>query len=367
MTANSRDKFKEELVATAVIFHQVIFPQRAIVRPGFGILAADESTGTIGKRFEKIKLENNAENRRAYRELLMTTPDWEKHISGIIMYEETLEQKTKEGKPFLELLKEKGIIPGIKVDKGTAVIGGTNDETATTGIDGLGDRCKKYYSMGCRFAKWRAVLKIGAGMPSAVGIADNAFNLARYASICQDNGLCPIVEPEVLVDGPHTIEECAKASEKVFAAVMKALNDQGVLLEGMLLKPNMITPGTECKEKKTHQEIAMYTVRTLSRTIVPAIPGIVFLSGGQSEEEATQNLNAMNQLTGIPHPWALSFSYGRALQDSCIKTWQGKPENVKKAQEVLLSRAKGNSDATLGKYAGGAGSTESLHVKAYVY
>ncbi len=297
----------------------------------------------------------------------MTTPGWENHISGIIMYEETLEQKTADGKPFLELLKEKGVIPGIKVDMGTVPIGGTDNETATTGIDKLGERCKKYYSMGCRFAKWRAVLKIGAGMPSAIAITENAHNLARYASICQDNGLCPIVEPEVLVDGSHNIEECARASEKVFAAVMKALLDQGVLLEGMLLKPNMITPGSESKETKTSQEIAWYTVRTLSRTMVPAIPGIVFLSGGQSEEQATQNLNAMNQLTGIPRPWALSFSYGRALQDTCIKTWQGKPENVKKAQEAFLIRAKSNSEATLGKYAGGTGSTESLHVKSYVY
>jgi len=204
-------------------------------------------------------------------------------------------------------------------------------------------------------------------MPSNMAIAENAFNLARYASICQDNGLCPIVEPEVLVDGPHTIEDCAKASEKVFAAVMKALIDQSIILEGMLLKPNMITQGSECADKKAAKEIAWYTVRTLSRTMVPAIPGIVFLSGGQSEEEATLNLNAINQLTAIPRPWALSFSFGRALQDSCLKAWLGKPENVKKAQEVLLVRAKANSEATMGKYAGGTGSTESLHVKSYVY
>jgi len=300
----------------------------------------------------------------------MTTPGWEKHISGIIMYEETLDQKTKDGKPFMEILKEKGVIPGIKVDKGTVVIGGTDGETATTGIDGLDKRCADYYKKGCRFAKWRAVLKIGHGMPSCVSIAENAFNLARYAVICQDNGLCPIVEPEVLSDGSHTIEECAKASEKVFGAVMKALLDQGVILEGMLLKPNMITQGSECKDKKSPKEIAWYTARTLSRTMVPAIPGIVFLSGGQSEEEATQNLNAMNQLTGIPKPWALSFSYGRALQASCIKTWEGKAENVKKAQDVFLARAKANSEATMGKYAGGAGgegASESLHVKSYVY
>lgn len=340
------------------------------MRPGFGILAADESTGTIGKRFEKIKLENNYENRRAYRELLMTTPGWEKHISGIIMYEETLEQKTKDGKPFLELLKEKGVIPGIKVDKGVVNIAGTNGETATTGIDGLGERCQKYYAMGCRFAKWRAVLKIGEGMPSEMAITENAHNLARYASICQENGLCPIVEPEVLTDGAHTIEVCARACERVFGAVMSALLKQDILLEGILIKPNMILPGADCKEKKSEKEIAWYTVRTLSRTFVSAIPGIVFLSGGQSEEEATVYLNAMNQLTDAPRPWHLSFSFGRALQASCISAWQGKEENLAKGQEAFFQRAKGNSEATLGKYAGGAGgagSTESLHVKDYVY
>jgi len=337
------------------------------VRPGFGILAADESTGTIGKRFDKIKVENTVENRRAYRELLITTPEWEKYISGIIMYEETLEQKTKDGKPFLEILKEKGVIPGIKVDKGVVNIAGTNGETATTGIDGLGERCKKYYAMGCRFAKWRAVLKIGDGIPSEMAITENAHNLARYASICQENGLCPIVEPEVLVDGTHTIETCAKACERVFGAVMNALLKQDILLEGCLIKPNMILPGSECKETKSPQEIAWYTVRTLSRTFVGAIPGIVFLSGGQSEEGATQYLNAINLVTELPHPWRLSFSYGRALQASCLDVWQGKEENVKKAQETFLLIAKGNSEATLGKYAGGTGSTESLHVKSYVY
>lgn len=200
-----------------------------------------------------------------------------------------------------------------------------------------------------------------------MSVAENAFNLARYASICQDNGLVPIVEPEVLCDGTHTIEECARASEIVFAAVMKALQDQKIILEGMLLKPNMITPGSECPVKKTPQEIAWFTVLTLSRTMVPAVPGIVFLSGGQSEEEATVNLNAMNQITNLPRPWGLSFSFGRALQASCLSAWLGKPENVKKAQEVFLIRCKANGEATLGKYAGGTGSSESLHVKSYVY
>ena len=253
------------------------------------------------------------------------------------------------------------------MDKGTAILGGTDSETATTGIDGLGDRCKKYYAMGCRFAKWRAVLKIGPALPSNMAIAENAFNLARYASICQDNGLVPIVEPEVLIDGTHTIEACAAASERVFAAVMKALLDQAVIIEGMLLKPNMVTPGSESTQKKTPQEIAWYTIRTLSRTMVPAVPGIVFLSGGQSEESATIHLNAMNQFTALPRPWSLSFSFGRALQSSCLKAWQGKPENVKAAQAVFYAVCKANSEATLGKYAGGAGSTESEHVASYIY
>jgi fructose-bisphosphate aldolase class I len=247
------------------------------------------------------------------------------------------------------------------------VLGGTVSETATTGIDELGKRCEKYYAAGCRFAKWRAVLKIGPGLPSNMAVAENAFNLARYASICQDNGLMPIVEPEVLIDGPHTIEECAAKSEVVFAAVTKALQDQGVLLEGMLLKPNMITPGSESTQKAPPQQIAWFTVRTLSRTLPAAVPGVVFLSGGQSEESATVHLNAVNQVTGLPRPWGLSFSFGRALQDSCLKAWLGKPENVKAAQDVFFARCKANSEATLGKYAGGTGSTESLHVKSYVY
>jgi fructose-bisphosphate aldolase class I len=354
----SKSSFKEELMATA----------QAIARPGFGILAADESTGTIGKRFDPINVENNEENRRAYRELLFTSPDIEKYISGVIFFEETLDQSTKDGKNFVELLQEKNIQIGIKVDKGVVIVGGTHDETATQGLDKLGDRCAEFYKKGCRFAKWRAVLKIDVanGCPSECAIAENAHGLARYASICQDNGLVPIVEPEVLCDGAHTIEECAEASERVYAGVVKALQDQHVFLEGALLKPNMITPGKDCAEKATAGDIAFYTVRTLSRTIPAAMPGIHFLSGGQSEEEASQNLNAMAKLEGVPKPWYLSFSYGRALQASCLKAWQGKPENVEAAQKTFIERAKGNSDATLGKYEGG-GSTEDLYVKKYVY
>lgn len=354
----SKASFKEELMATA----------KAIARPGFGILAADESTGTIGKRFEGINVENNEENRRNYRELLFTSPDIEKYISGVILYDETLGQATKDGKNFVELLQEKNIIPGIKVDAGVVIIGGSEDETATQGLDKLADRCAEYYKKGCRFAKWRAVLKIDVktNCPSEMAIQENAHGLARYASICQDNGLVPIVEPEVLVDGTHSIEECAEASERVFAIVVKALQDQKVFLEGALLKPNMITSGMSCDKKATAGEIAFYTIRTLSRTIPAAMPGVHFLSGGQSEEEASQNLSAMAQLEGVPKPWYLSFSYGRALQQSCLKTWLGKEENFEAAQKAFIVRAKGNADATLGKYEGG-GSTETLHVKKYVY
>ncbi len=318
---DAKKNFKEELIATA----------RKIVAPGHGILAADESTGTIGNRFSGINVENTEENRRAYRELLFTSPNLEEHISGVIMFEETLDQETKDGKNFVKLLQEKGIVPGIKVDKGLVIIGGTKDEQATQGLDGLADRCKKYYEKGCRFAKWRAVLKIGDGRPSDVAIRENAHNLARYGSICQDNGLVPIIEPEILTDGTHGIEVCAEASERVFSAVMKAMLDQKLIIEGTLLKPNMVTPGATCEKKSAAAEVAWYTVRTLSRSIVPALPGVVFLSGGQGEESASHHLNEMNKLDKLPKPWALTFSYGRALQSSTLKAWLGKAENVEAA------------------------------------
>ena len=351
-------KYKEELIQNAL----------KIVTPGKGILAADESTGTIGKRFDMIKLENNEENRREYRELLFTSEGIENYISGVILFKETLDQKTKDGKNFVELLQSKGILPGIKVDAGTAIIPGTDNETATQGLDNLGKTCAEYYKKGCRFAKWRAVLHIGKDKPSRNAILENAYGLARYASICQENGLVPIVEPEVLVDGEHDIDECAEKSEEVFHYVVRALKEYNVLFEGMLLKPNMITAGTEFKgEKINSQEIAWKTVRTLLRTLPGAVPGVTFLSGGQSEEEATENLNAMNMLPERKRPWALSFSYGRALQHSCIKTWEGKKENFKAAQEAFLKRAKANSEATLGSFKGDGKKGESLHVKNYVY
>ncbi|KYR01731.1 fructose-bisphosphate aldolase [Tieghemostelium lacteum] len=355
-------KYTEELIKTANL----------IASPGKGILAADESTNTIGQRFQKINLENNEANRRAYRELLIgTNLDIQKHISGVILYEETLYQKMEDGTPFVDVLKSKGIQIGIKVDKGTQPIPGTDNETSTQGLDGLGDRCKKYYEQGARFAKWRAVLKIDVpkGLPSQLSITENAHTLARYAAICQENGLVPIVEPEILMDGEHSIEDSARITEQVLAAVFKHLNDQHVLLEGALLKPNMVLSGTQSKTKATPAQVGKYTSQTLKRTVPPALPGIVFLSGGQTEIEATENLNAINLAAGSK-PWSLTFSYGRALQASVIKTWNGDKANVDKARDVYLHRAKSNSLAQLGKYEGEektASASESLFVSNYKY
>ena len=321
----------------------------------------------MGNRLSKINVENTEPTRRTYREYLFTTPGFENHISGVIMFEETLDQSAEDGTNFCKLLESKNVIPGINVDKGMVVVGGTKNENSTTGLDGLAGRCKSYYDKGCRFAKWRAVCKINSkeGLPSMLSCMETAHSLARYASICQDNGLVPIVEPEILTDGDHDIDVCAEASEKVFGAVMAALMDHNIILEGMLLKPNMVTPGSDGPKVDT-KTVAWYTVRTLRRTMVPAIPGIVFLSGGQSEELASQHLNAMNQLAAEMRPWSLSFSYGRALQSSTLKSWGGKPGNKDAMQKTFLERCKGNSDATLGKY-GGGGETEGQHVANYVY
>ncbi|PIN17320.1 Fructose-biphosphate aldolase [Handroanthus impetiginosus] len=351
-------KYAEELIKTA----------KYIATPGKGILAADESTGTIGKRLASINVENIESNRQALRELLFTSPSALSFLSGVILFEETLYQKTSDGKPFVEVLQENNVIPGIKVDKGTVELAGTNGETTTQGFDSLGTRCQQYYKAGARFAKWRAVLKIGPTEPSELSIQQNAQGLARYAIICQENGLVPIVEPEVLTDGDHDIKICAAVTERVLAAVYKALNDHHVLLEGTLLKPNMVTPGSD-SPKVPPEGIAEYTVAALRRTVPPAVPGIVFLSGGQSEKEATVNLNAMNKLD-VLKPWTLSFSFGRALQQSTLKTWAGKKENVEKAQAAFLARCKANSEATLGKYAGGSVgdlASQSLYEKGYKY
>lgn len=339
---------------------------------GKGILAADESTGTIAKRFEQIGVENTLQNRIAYREALFTAgPELAEYIGGVILYEETLESKGSDGRLLVEALKERNIILGIKTDKGTRELAGTNGETVTQGIDGLLERCQKYYAAGCRFAKWRAVIKIGPGAPTANAIQQNAYTLARYASISQEAGLVPIVEPECLVlDGDHDINVSARVTQDVISACYRELIVQNVLLEGTLLKPNMVLAGKKCPNQPSVEQIAAVTMRVLQNTVPPAVAGITFLSGGMSEEEATQHLNAINRAPG-PRPWKVTFSYGRALQASCLKAWSGKPENVPALQKELLQRAKANRDAALGKYGGdapqGAAGNDSLYVANYKY
>ena len=351
------NKFEAELRATA----------QAIASPGKGILAADESTNTIGARFKAINLANNVENRRAYRQMLFDTPNLNQWISGVILYEETLFQKHSNGETFAEVLRKQGIVVGIKVDEGTKVLPRTENETSTQGLTNLDIRCQKYYKAGARFAKWRAVLKIDEHCPSDLAIAENAFLLARYASVCQANGLVPIVEPEILMDGSHSLAVCQEVTEKVLAACYAALSLNRVILEGTLLKPNMVIQGVSSKQKSTSAEIAKATVMALQRTVPPAVPGITFLSGGQSEEEASVNLNALN-LPGLgPRPWKLTFSYGRALQKSTIEAWQGKAANIGLAQAALTKRCIANSQASQGKYQGTGIAGESLYVADYKY
>ncbi|XP_076466352.1 fructose-bisphosphate aldolase-like [Babylonia areolata] len=324
-----------------------------ITAPGKGILAADESVGSMGKRLANISVENTEENRRRYREVLFSTdPELGNYVSGVIMFHETLFQKDKNGKFFVDVLKEKGILPGIKVDKGVVPLAGSLNECTTQGLDGLAERCAEYKKAGAEFAKWRCVLKITANTPSYQAMIENSNVLARYASICQQNGLVPIVEPEVLPDGEHDLEVSQKVTEQVLAFQYKALADHHIFLEGTLLKPNMCTPGQSCSKKYTHEDLAKATIAALSRCVPPSVPGVVFLSGGQSEEDATINLDAINSFKG-KNPWALTFSYGRALQTSVLAAWKGKDENVEAAQGELLKRAKANSEASMGKYAGG--------------
>lgn len=313
---------------------------QAIVAPGKGILAADESVGTMGKRLADIGVQNSDDARRQYRQLLFTTDDkLAENISGVILFHETLYQKADDGTPFVEMLKKKGIIPGIKVDKGVVDLMGSEGECTTQGLDDLAARCAQYKKDGCDFAKWRCVLKIGKNTPSYQSILENANVLARYASICQSQRIVPIVEPEVLPDGDHDLDRAQKVTETVLAAVYKALNDHHVYLEGTLLKPNMVTAGQSCAKKFTPQEVAVATVTALRRTVPAAVPGVTFLSGGQSEEEASVHLNAINQVS-LGRPWALTFSYGRALQASVLRAWAGKPENIGAGQAELLKRAK---------------------------
>jgi fructose-bisphosphate aldolase class I len=322
---------------------------RALVAEGKGILAADESSGTIKKRFDSIDVESTEENRRAYRDLLFLTEGAEEFISGVILYDETIRQSSADGTPFPKLLDSKGIIPGIKVDLGAKPLAGAPDETITEGLDGLRERLAEYRDIGAKFTKWRAVLSIGDGRPSEYAIWTNAHALARFAALSQEAGLVPIVEPEVLMDGDHTIEESYLVTERTHRAVFTELFDQRVHREGMLLKPNMVLSGYDASERADVQTVAELTIKCLTNTVPAAVPGIVFLSGGQTDEDATAHLNAMNALG--PHPWQLSFSYGRALQAPALKAWTGDPANVEAAQKAFYRRAKFNGAARSGSYA----------------
>ena len=322
---------------------------QALVAEGKGILAADESDGTIKKRFDSIGVESTEDNRRAYRELLFATEGAEEFISGVILFDETIRQSASDGTPFPKLLESKGIIPGIKVDKGAKPLALTDGETVTEGLDDLRARLEEYRELGARFAKWRATYSIDAEKPSEYCVWTNAHALARYAALCQEADLVPIVEPEVLQDGTHTIEQSRKATGRVLQAVYTELHDQRLDFRGTLLKPNMVLSGYDASDRASVDEVAEVTLECFYKHVPAAVPGVVFLSGGQSDEDATAHLNAMNARG--PHPWQLSFSYGRALQAPALKAWVGKPENVEAAQRAYYHRAKMNGAARTGMYA----------------
>jgi len=321
---------------------------QAIVATGKGILAADESSGTIKKRFDAIGVESTEETRRNYREMLFRSKEGMKHISGVILYDETIWQKAKDGTPLVELIKEAGSIPGIKVDEGTKPLPFCPGELVTIGLDKLADRLPKYYEQGARFAKWRAVIDIGAGIPTHTCVYANAHALARYAALCQVAQIVPIVEPEVLMDGDHDIDRCVHITEWVLKETFQQLYYNKVALEGMLLKPNMAIAGKKCAKKASVEEVAEKTVKMLKACVPGAVPGIAFLSGGQSDEEATAHLDAMNKISKLP--WKLTFSYGRALQHAPQVAWRGRAENITAAQRAFSHRAKMNGLATLGQW-----------------
>jgi fructose-bisphosphate aldolase class I len=321
---------------------------RAMVAKNKGLLAADESTSTIKKRFDTIKLESTEENRRAYREMLFTTAAAQQYISGVILYDETIRQKTKDGTPFPAYLAKFGMIPGIKVDLGAKPLAGFPNETMTEGLDGLRERLAEYHKLGARFAKWRAVINIDAGVPTRYAIDANAEGLARYAALCQEAGIVPIVEPEVLMDGGHSLERCEEVTNVVLDTVFAHLFAARVALEGMILKPNMVIPGKKAPNQSSPAQIAEATVRTLKRRVPPAVPGIAFLSGGQSPTDATLHLSLMH--AAGPLPWALTFSYGRALQEDALNAWEGKAAGFAGGQKALAIRAKLNGLAATGEY-----------------
>ncbi len=330
---------------------------KALVADDKGLLAMDESNPTCNKRFAKLDIPQTVEARRAYREMIVTTPGLGECISGAILYDETIRQQKKDGTPFLKVLTDAGIIPGIKVDTGAKDLAAHPGEKITEGLDGLRDRLKEYSQMGARFAKWRAVIAIGDGIPSRGCIEANAHALARYAALCQEAGLVPVVEPEVLMDGDHTLEQCREVTEEVLRTVFNQLNSQRVMLEGMILKPNMVLPGLTCPKQESVDEVADVTVKCLLRTVPAAVPGIAFLSGGQSGELASARLNAMNVRFKSRLPWALAFSFARAIQQPALEIWQGKEANVPAAQQALLHRARCNRAARRGEYTAAMEST----------
>jgi fructose-bisphosphate aldolase class I len=321
---------------------------RALVAKSRGILAADESTGTIKKRFDSIKLESTEENRRTYREMLFTAPGAAEYISGVILYDETIRQKTKDGVPFPTYLAQHNMLPGIKVDLGAKPLAGFPNETITEGLDGLRERLAEYHKLGAKFAKWRAVIDIGSGIPTRHAIDANAEALARYAALCQEAEIVPIVEPEVLMDGAHGLERCEEVTNRVLDRVFEHLFAARILFEGMVLKPNMVVPGKKSPQQATPEQVAEATLRTLKRQVPPAVPGIAFLSGGQSPTQATLHLSLMN--AAGPLPWALTFSYGRALQENALTAWGGKSAGYSGGQQALFVRAKLNGLAAAGSY-----------------
>ena len=328
--------------------HELHETAKALVADDKGILAADESSGTIEKRFDSISLESTEENRRAYRDMLFTTPDLEQYVSGVILYDETIRQSAADGTPFAKLLADKGIIPGIKVDTGAKDLAFAPGEKVTEGLDGLRERLEEYRGLGARFAKWRAVITIGDGIPTANCIEANAHALARYAALCQEQGIVPIVEPEVLMDADNDIETCYRATKRTLHKVFDELYHQRVDLQGILLKPNMVISGKGCPTQASADEVAEWTLKCFRETVPAAVPGIVFLSGGQSDQQASENLNAIN--SHGPQPWVLSFSYGRALQAPALKAWGGVADNVDAGQSFLALRARNNSAAVAGRY-----------------
>jgi fructose-bisphosphate aldolase class I len=322
---------------------------QALVANGKGILAADETPTTLTRRFDALNIDSTPDSRRAYREMFFTTPGVAECISGVIMQDETIHQKSSSGTPLADVLAQQGVMPGIKVDTGAKPLAGSPGETITEGLDGLRERLQEYRQMGARFAKWRAVIRIGDSLPSSTCVHVNAHALARYAALCQEQGLVPIVEPEVLMDGSHTIERCEEVTGNVLQATVHELFEQRVSLEGMLLKPNMVIAAKQCPQQASVEEVALATLRCLRRHVPAAVPGIVFLSGGQDHLVATAHLNAINRLDG-PKPWKLGFSYGRALQDEALQAWHGTHDNVQAGQRVFAHRAKCVSAAALGTY-----------------